>query len=230
MREHGGNHISLAVGQSIPGPPAFNGEDYEYWKARMRLFFESTCFDMWDIIESGYLVPREGGVDVPKACWSPEQKYQASLNAKAKYYLACALSKSEFNKISDCSTAKDMWDTLAIVHEDTKDVKEAKLSIMTCRYEMFKMESHESIDQMFGRFQTITNRLKSLGKTIPSSHQVWKILRSLPKQWRPLVTAIQVAKDMATMNLYELIGYLKAYELELCEKDAEFRKGKNIAL
>lgn len=56
--------------------------------------------------------------------------------------------------------------------------------MITHQYEMFKMEAHEAIDEMFGKFQTITNDLKSLGKTTPSYDKVRKILRSLPKQWR----------------------------------------------
>ena len=45
------NHI--AEGHSINRPPYFNGEDYLYWKDRIRLFIESTSIDMWEIIEDG---------------------------------------------------------------------------------------------------------------------------------------------------------------------------------
>ena len=45
------NHID--EGNSINHLPYFNGEDYPYWKDRMRLFIESTSIDMWEIIENG---------------------------------------------------------------------------------------------------------------------------------------------------------------------------------
>ena len=45
----------IAEGHSINHPLYFNGEDYPYWKDRMRLFIESTSFDMWEIIENGEL-------------------------------------------------------------------------------------------------------------------------------------------------------------------------------
>ena len=47
----------IAEGHSINHPLYFNGEDYPYWKDRMRLFIESTSLDMWEIIENGDYVP-----------------------------------------------------------------------------------------------------------------------------------------------------------------------------
>ena len=49
------NHI--AEGHSINCSPYFNGEDYPYWKDRIRLFIESTSLDMWEIIENGDYIP-----------------------------------------------------------------------------------------------------------------------------------------------------------------------------
>ena len=45
------NHI--VEGHSINQLSYFNGEDYPYWKDRMRLFIESTSIDTWEIIENG---------------------------------------------------------------------------------------------------------------------------------------------------------------------------------
>ena len=42
----------IVEGHSINCPLYFNGEDYPYWKDRMRLFIESTNLDMWEIIEN----------------------------------------------------------------------------------------------------------------------------------------------------------------------------------
>ena len=47
----------IVEGHSINRPPYFNGEDYLYWKDRMRLFIESTSIDMWEIIEDEDYVP-----------------------------------------------------------------------------------------------------------------------------------------------------------------------------
>ena len=66
-------HISyIAEGHSINCPPYFNGEDYPYQKDRMRLFIESTCLDIWEIIENGdYLLTTEQ--PVPHVVANPDQ-------------------------------------------------------------------------------------------------------------------------------------------------------------
>lgn len=38
-------------------------------------------------------------------------------NAKAKYILICGLRPDEYNRISGCTTAKQIWETLAIIYK-----------------------------------------------------------------------------------------------------------------
>lgn len=80
------------------------------------------------------------------------------------------------------------------------------------------MEETESIKEMFNRFTMIINDLKSLGKTYSTQEQIRKILRSLPKVWRPKVTTIQKAKDLARLQLDKLLGSLKVHEQEIMDE------------
>nr|KYP40622.1 hypothetical protein KK1_038044 [Cajanus cajan] len=91
------------------------------------------------------------------------------------------------------------------------------------------MEESESIQTMFGRFQTIVNKLFFLGRTYENSDHIDKLLQSLPRKWRPQVTALRVSKNLEKLSLEELIGLLKVHELELQQDDAG-RKQKSIAL
>ena len=56
---------------------------------------------------------------------------------------------------------------LEVIHEGTNKVKEAKISSLVRKYELFKMNKDEPITEMFTRFTNITNDLKSLEKPIP---------------------------------------------------------------
>ncbi|KAL2327575.1 hypothetical protein Fmac_021002 [Flemingia macrophylla] len=91
------------------------------------------------------------------------------------------------------------------------------------------MEENESIQAMFGRFQTIVNELSFLGRTYDNFDHIDKILRSLPRKWRPQVTALRASKDLQKLSLEELIGLLKVHELELQQYDLG-RKQKSLAL
>jgi hypothetical protein len=58
---------------------------------------------------------------------------------------------------------------------------------------------------------------------------VKKIVRSLPKKWRPMVTALKLSKDMNNINLEELVSSLRSHEIEL-EEDEPQKKIKSVAL
>ena len=93
------------------------------------------------------------------------------------------------------------------------------------------MKTDESITKMFTKFTDIINGLKSLGNVYPNNEQLRKILRSLPKTWEAKVTAIQEAKDLNTLALDELLGFLMTYELTQKQhaQDNEKRKRKMAA-
>uniref|UniRef100_A0A151UDI8 Retrovirus-related Pol polyprotein from transposon TNT 1-94 n=1 Tax=Cajanus cajan TaxID=3821 RepID=A0A151UDI8_CAJCA len=99
------------------------------------------------------------------------------------------LTKEEYTKVHNFRSAEQMWDTLAITYEGSLEVKHNKLSLLVHNYELFEMEENESIQTMFGRFQTIPNELSFLGKTYDNFDHIDKLLRSLPKKWKPQVTA-----------------------------------------
>nr|GEW91160.1 hypothetical protein [Tanacetum cinerariifolium] len=70
----------------------------------------------------------------------------------------------------------------------------------------------ETINSGFTRFNAVATSLKSLDPNYSSKNHVRKILCALPLKWRAKVTAIEEAKDLATLPLDELIGNLKDYE------------------
>ncbi|XP_070056593.1 uncharacterized protein [Nicotiana tomentosiformis] len=77
------------------------------------------------------------------------------------------------------------------------------------------MKEGETIQEIYIRFTTLINELKSLGRIIPEEDRVEKILtRILPITWESKITAIQESKNIATLLLDELIGNHTAYELK----------------
>nr|KYP72333.1 hypothetical protein KK1_004921 [Cajanus cajan] len=97
----------------------------------------------------------------------------------------CALSEEEYTKVHSFRSAKQMWDTLALTYEGSLEVKRNKLSLLARMYELFKMEESESIQTMFRRFQKIVNEISFLGRTYDNFDHIDKLLRSLPRKWRP---------------------------------------------
>jgi len=83
-----------------------------------------------------------------------------------KNIITSTLNFDEFFRISQCASAKEMWDTLEVTHEGTNDVKRARKHTLIQEYEMFRMLKGESIAEVQKRFTHIVNHLMSLGKSL----------------------------------------------------------------
>ncbi|GAV61098.1 LOW QUALITY PROTEIN: UBN2 domain-containing protein, partial [Cephalotus follicularis] len=116
------------------------------------------------------------------------------------HVLFCAVVPNEFNRISSCDSAKEMWDLLEVSYEGTNQVKE-KISMLVHEYELFMMHDNENISDMFSHFTTIINSLKNL------------------------------AKDLTTLPLEQLLGSLMTHETTMKNHESEVTKvRKTIAL
>ena len=62
--------------------------------------------------------------------------------------LVCGIGAEEYNRISACESAKEIWDCLTISHKGIEQVKESKVDILTSQYENFRMKEGETIHDM----------------------------------------------------------------------------------
>ncbi|XP_075085059.1 uncharacterized protein LOC142168296 [Nicotiana tabacum] len=136
--------------------------------------------ELWDVIYYGPFVPMktidEATVTVPKT---------------RKMY-----NDDEYNRISSCQSAKEIWEALQLAHEGTTQVKKSKIDMLTTKYELCRMKDDESIQDMHTRFTSIINEIHSLGEIIPRKKIVRKILSVLPSSWESKVNATIEAKDL----------------------------------
>ena len=152
-------------------------------------------------------------------------------NAKAKKLLYFCLGPDEYTRISECKSAKDIWDGLQVAHEGTSQVKQSRIEPLMRKYKLFEMGDKETLMKLYTCFTHITNELKSLGKSFTIEELVKKILRFLPQSWEAKVTAIQEAKDLNKISLDELIGNLQTYELRRSSQlKEETKRDRGLAL
>ncbi|XVF37301.1 hypothetical protein REPUB_Repub19eG0134400 [Reevesia pubescens] len=219
----------ILEGHATNRPPLFDGTNYQFWSTRIAVYIQACDMDMWDVIMEGPFIPTKKNeanevVPKPKSEWTADDKAKVQINFKAINTLHCALNLAEFNRISTCNNAKEIWDKLKVTHEGTSQVKESKITLLSHQYEMFKMQPGKDITAMFDRFTNIANKLKQLGKEIPENELVKKLLRSLPKSWKPKVIAIKEAKNLNIISLDEVCGSLLTHEQEMKEDEEEKKK------
>jgi len=199
-------------GNSINRPPTFNGEGYHYWKTQMQIFIEAIDLNIWEAVEVGSYVPTmvagNATIEKPREEWTEDERRLVQYNLKAKNIITFALGMDEYFRVSNCRSAKDMWHTLQVTHEGTTDVKQSRIHTLTHEYELFRMKTNESIQDMQKRFTHIVNHLASLGRIFPNEDLINKVLRCLSREWQPKVTAITKSRDLSIMSLATLFGKL----------------------
>ncbi|XP_069146022.1 uncharacterized protein [Solanum lycopersicum] len=134
----------------------------------MEEFIPAEDYELWVSITKGPLNPTitdsEGNkVPTPTNTYNEGDYKMLGKNAKAKYILVCGLGPDELNRISSCTSAKQIWDTLQNAHEGTTKVQKVRIARLCSEYEAFKMKSGESLQDMITRFTIVVNELISLG-------------------------------------------------------------------
>ncbi|RDX81479.1 hypothetical protein CR513_37835, partial [Mucuna pruriens] len=77
------------------------------------------------------------------------------------------------------------------------------------------MEYNETINLVFGRFQTIINNLRSLGRIYDNYDHITKNLR------KTIVIALRASKDLKRIPMEELLGTLKIPNMGLNEDEEQ---------
>jgi len=88
----------------------------------------------------------------------------------------------EFFRISQCSSAKEMWEVLEVTHECTEDVKRSRKHSLVQKYELFRMQPEESIADLQKMFTHIVNHLTGLGKEFDREELNIKVLKYLDRR------------------------------------------------
>ena len=222
-------------------------EHYFHWKVKMRMHLLSLDTSYIDCIEKGPHVPmkistsvRATGEDlvdtlVPKSAteFTEEDQKEVHKDKKAMNILFNGIDSDMFDNVINCTTAKEVWDTIQTLCEGTEQVRENKMQLFVQQYENFHYKAGESLNDVFSRFQKLLNALKLYGRVYLVKDSNLKFLRSLPKEWKPMTVALRQAHNFNEYSLDKLYGTLKTYELEI-QQDEEMerssKKEKSVAL
>ncbi|XP_075092420.1 uncharacterized protein LOC142172653 [Nicotiana tabacum] len=110
--------------------------------------------ELWNIICDGpFVSTKDLGdpvVSIPKTRkeFNDTERKAIEKNFRAKKILVCGISPDEYNMISACQSAKEIWEALQTAHEGTTHVKQSKIDMLTTEYELFRMKDDESIQDM----------------------------------------------------------------------------------
>ena len=164
-------------------PPSLDALGYHFWKVRMRAFLLSQGSDLWEIT----IHPTFSVIENVALRNTPAIVAQHDANFKAVNFLFAALGPVEFERVRELDTARQIWTTLVAHHEGTVQVKARLYQSYKREYENFAQKPGESNEDLFGRFQSIINKLrdnKAATDVLVSDHErALKLLHTLSSVW-----------------------------------------------
>ncbi|XP_075504434.1 uncharacterized protein LOC142541862 [Primulina tabacum] len=199
----------------------------------MRMYIKSIEERAWqrvlDIWSPPRIVDTDGDNRVkPESAWSNDEIQASNFNSKALNAIFTSVDVNMFSLITNCISTKDAWDILQKHCEGSERVRRTKLRMLTSKFESLRMKDNETIVEYDRRLCDNANEVFSLGDPMSNERLVSKVLRSLPEHFNIKICAIDESKDTSTLNLEDLIGLLRTFEMNL---DLQKRdKGKAVAL
>ncbi|KAK1374547.1 hypothetical protein POM88_030740 [Heracleum sosnowskyi] len=226
--------------------PVLDKDNYFHWKVKMHLHLMSMDERYVDCIEKGPHVPMKFAsrvgllddapdVEIPKLVseWTIEDVAEVHKDKRTMNILFNGLEQEMFDNVINCTTSKEVWDTVRTLCEGTEQVRENKMQLLIQQYEHFHFKAGETLNDTFSRFQKLLNGLKLYGRIYQTKDSNLKFLRALPKEWKPMTVSLRNTKEYKDYTLERLYGTLKTYELEM-EQDEEIekvqKKGGSVAL
>ena len=146
--------------------PILEKETYFHWKVKMHLHLLSLDASYVRCIEKGPHVPMKlvTGINpdgtiaadkfVPKVAseYTKEDEKEVHKDKKAMNILFNDLDKDMFDNVINCTTSKEVWDTIQILCEGTEQVRENKIQLLIQQCEHFHFKQSETLSETYSRF------------------------------------------------------------------------------
>ncbi|XP_062098641.1 uncharacterized protein LOC133804500 isoform X2 [Humulus lupulus] len=183
----------------------------------MRAFIKSQDERAWRSILSGWSPPvekdDEGNTKVKSELeWSTEDEL-SGYNNKALHAIFIGVGECFIKLIYSCDSAKEAWLILQTQFEGIADVKRTRLTILQTKFDELRMLESETLSEFYEKLSDIANEFFALGEKLDESVLVRKIVRALLDRFDTKLLAMKEAKDFGKMNVEELMGSLRTFEL-----------------
>jgi hypothetical protein len=142
--------------------------------------------------------------------------------------------------VDGLKSAKEVWDTLFINHEETKQVREGRIRALESELNQFVIKDDESPQDMYNRLNKIINKIKSLGSTRWGRREVVdKILFAYMARDVQLPTLIREKRGFNKFTPADVIGRMEEHLItvkesklsqEMSKMHEQLEKNKGVAL
>jgi hypothetical protein len=142
--------------------------------------------------------------------------------------------------VDELKSAKEVWDTMFINHEGTKQVREGRIRVLESELNRFVIKEDESPQDMYNYLNKIINKIKSVGSTRWGRREVVdKILSAYMARDVQLPTLIREKRGFNKFTTADVIGRMEEHLIivkeskfsqEMSKMHEQLEKNKGVAL
>ena len=92
------------------------------WKSLWNHLTKEFGMQLKMVLLSQSLKKMDLSLKKPWSQWTDSESKKAKFDCIAKNIITSGLNSDEFFRVSQCKSAKEMWDTLEVIHEGTNEV------------------------------------------------------------------------------------------------------------
>ncbi|XP_068307610.1 uncharacterized protein [Pyrus communis] len=207
-----------------PAIPRFDGH-HDHWSMLMENFLRSK--EYWDLVETGYTIPKESTITVAQQQKLEEMKLK---DLKVKNYLFQSIDRTILETNLQKDTSKHIWDSMKKKYQGSARVKRAQLQALKRDFESLQMKNGESVMEYFARTMGIANKMRIYGDMLDDGSIVEKILRSMAPKFNYIVCSIEESNGTTKMSIDELQSSLLVHEQQFVLRISEWMNQKGICI
>jgi gag-polypeptide of LTR copia-type len=179
----------MAPNRHIKEPPVFGSSCKNFSNCKKYMINYLNILDVWSIIEHEY----EPKFNTTTHSLTIESQIDKGLNDCAVNVILNSVSEPIALVFSNMTSARNMWLALLNRFESNTQIKRTKIMGLETKFENFKMEDHESIEEMYNRLLSIQNEFSDLDEPLTNNKVIGKILRVMLQRprWEALVFALE---------------------------------------
>lgn len=91
-------------------------------------------------------------------------------------------------------------------------MKQARVQTLKPEFEALFMKDSDQLDHFYMKLNGLVTNIRALGKKMPKSYVVKKMLRAVPSRILQITSIMEQLGNLETMTLEEAVGLLKAHE------------------
>jgi hypothetical protein len=137
----------------------------------------------------------------------------------AKIIILSSLDVGVFNRVFNCENAHELWKTIQVQNEGSKEVANERYGCLLEEFNSFKQLANENSESMYSRLNVLVNEINVVGvENITDVNINRKILQSLRKADYDLVKAIIYEKKLEKLKPSHILSKIMAHELQIIPK------------